>query len=749
MSTSIHAGVGAPAEVMTVVVRRLVACVVMSTLVPSTTGFRVVDRRRDRSTAAAEAADTYIAAVGQTVFTDGPGGCCPAFRSAVGKVHGEAEGGGTHGSCGGAEPMGPLPACNGSAAQVANDSKLGNVATMDRMMAVAAAKGARIIVFAEGALGISSATYKIGTRSYNDGGGVAAGGLAEPIPEPLGVKTPIVPCDFIDDEAAASPALVALSCAARKHKIVVVYDTGDLVKCAPSDPYNASEYCWQCPPEGFMRFNTQVALGEGGQLLAKYHKTHRYLASTCIGDGHQQPGGQDPRYFDTSFGVRFGMMLCYDICFHTPGIELAVGEHNVSDFVFSTHWENEEGPPMSLATAFFQSWSRGVGANLLAANQGMGLMHTGSGIFSQGQALASAWEPANPHDEALLIATVPKLQGRSKPNYAGVRGDSQKDPWGSGPMSAQGPVFKVIEVLGNGSTYNATVVISSPSIGDSHAAAADDSGGADGGGNRAVVGQTPGVEAKETATDSFSCTVRFSTASTPVGAAIVAAPKEYYALVGVNGSWISSKPGGLPARGCALYRIPSASVAAAGGVGKWMPWNVNGGKPLYRTPLNDTVPADLGGDIPFTSLMLRGSFRIGDIVRPMLAGKMGRALGEHILVDNDGRGFSTRSGSLHEPLTQAMLLVNTHESVPAGSPVPAPPPTPDKKDEQMWDATGCSAPFAAVPVNVQNFWRSEPALAAGDMYAYCEVTLNGTASALQKRICGAVPSHTCTLQSAQ
>ena len=65
------------------------------------------------------------------------------------------------------------------------------------------------------------------------------------------------------------------------------------------------------------------------------------------------------------------MLLCYDICFHTPAIELAMGELAVTDFVFSTHWENEEGPPMALATAFFQSWSRGVGANLLAANEGM------------------------------------------------------------------------------------------------------------------------------------------------------------------------------------------------------------------------------------------------------------------------------------------------------------------------------------------------------------------------------------------
>ena len=78
-----------------------------------------------------------------------------------------------------------------------------------------------------------------------------------------------------------------------------------------------------------MRFNTQVALGEDGRILAKYHKTHRYLSSGCVGDGHQQPGGQDPRYFDTSFGVRFGMMLCYDLCFHTPGIELVSGAKRV------------------------------------------------------------------------------------------------------------------------------------------------------------------------------------------------------------------------------------------------------------------------------------------------------------------------------------------------------------------------------------------------------------------------------------
>ena len=122
------------------------------------------------------------------------------------------------------------------------------------------------------------------------------------------------------------------------------------------------------------------------------------------------------------------------------------------------------------ATAFFESWSRGVfacvstfsfeasvelvwcrwtgvGANLLAANEGMGMMHTGSGIFSQGKSLVAAWEPANPHDEALLIATVPKLQGRSTPVFAG--GAPPKSAWGGGPLSAQTPVFTVITISKN------------------------------------------------------------------------------------------------------------------------------------------------------------------------------------------------------------------------------------------------------------------------------------------------------------
>ena len=152
------------------------------------------------------------------------------------------------------------------------------------------------------------------------------------------------------------------------------------------------------------------------------------------------------------------MMICYDICFHMPAIAQAE-TLGVRDFVFATHWENGAGPPMSLAVPFFQGcdaskslhacsgfiaptefdrWSRGVDANLLAANQGMGLVHTGSGIFSRGSALATAWQPADARDEALLVSRVPFLRtgdrwkkGRTDSESCSERIPSHAEPHGS------------------------------------------------------------------------------------------------------------------------------------------------------------------------------------------------------------------------------------------------------------------------------------------------------------------------------
>lgn len=105
------------------------------------------------------------------------------------------------------------------------------------------------------------------------------------------------------------------------------------------------------------QYNTQVAFSETGQLLAKYHKSHLFEESNIF----NQPTTPDVEYFDTSFGVRFGMMICFDMMFAHPQLDLLqvssfVNYRNVlmcyqmgiSDIVFSTWWVNY--PPLITAT---------------------------------------------------------------------------------------------------------------------------------------------------------------------------------------------------------------------------------------------------------------------------------------------------------------------------------------------------------------------------------------------------------------
>jgi len=62
----------------------------------------------------------------------------------------------------------------------------------------------------------------------------------------------------------------------------------------------------------------------------------------------------------------------------------------------------------------------------------------------------------------------------------------------------------------------------------------------------------------------------------------------------------------------------------------------------------------------------------------------------------------------------------------------------------MWEHTGCSNPFAAT-VGEQPLWVRQGDGGARDMYTYCQVTRDGTATAGQRAVCGTVPAR-CSLQ---
>ena len=229
-------------------------------------------------------------------------------------------------------------------------------------------------------------------------------------------------------------------------------------------------------------------------------------------------------------------------------------------------------------------------------------MHTGSAIVTGGDTLVYAWQPNNTHDEALLIATLPRLSA-ARPNVvAGGTGV----PWGTGDVKQMlaPPAWKVVQVV-------------------------------------------PGSRSNHTLSAHAGFTCRFEWEAEAGGAG-----SELQVLVASNGSWFG---GGLPARCCQMFRLPRANLEG-GTVKEWRPWWLTQ-TPLYR-PSASTALTDLGGNITFAQLHIRGNFQPGDIVLPIFAAKLGGPGGSSLVLTDGGRGVALR---MPEQVTQLQLLVNTHE----------------------------------------------------------------------------------------
>lgn len=171
------------------------------------------------------------------------------------------------------------------------------------------------------------------------------------------------------------------------------------------DVHHCTKWDTDCPSDRRYQFNTLVVFGADGAILSKYHKTNLYFEPEF-----DVPVAQYPAVFEL-FGVKFGMIICFDIMFAKPQLEL-LNRHGVTDLIFSSWWVNT--PPILTATQIQQGWSRAFGANVLASNSGFNARVSGSGIFSEGRPLASFTNPTMVSRNRLLIADVPKIRFRGE-----------------------------------------------------------------------------------------------------------------------------------------------------------------------------------------------------------------------------------------------------------------------------------------------------------------------------------------------
>ena len=434
----------------------------------------------------------------------------------------------------------------------------------------------QILVFGESALGSDTALSHRST--------------CETLPNPKTSATDLYLCSTTN--TSSTPLASQISCLAAKYNIVLVFA--------------------MCDVQGDAHYNTQLAINNDGKLLAKYHKMHLYDTSPGIGESTHAsyPVHSDPTYFDTSFGVRFGMHTCFDMAFSTPGAAMALDlSLGITDFVFPTGWVIES-PPMLPPNEFQQGWSRGVNVNLLAADSAHSIGSSGSGIYSRGQVLIKRWSPHEsfPDTGHLLVAVVPKLKRTvsnvqvSPPNwnYKTTRNVIEIDVDVDAAVNNDGVVSKVNRTITTAPLVLTTFIPS-----------------------HNVSKQMQSVTTKTGFTCQFDYVVPSKSNSTN--------SIEVYGLVANDGVWLN---GVVKSRSCLVFRCRDAECSV---------------DPMY------TTVGDLDAATLFESFELKGNFTGGDLILPMLVTN-----GGDIVDDDEEVGLQFQGGTLivrswHRPLLNAML----------------------------------------------------------------------------------------------
>jgi len=256
---------------------------------------------------------------------------------------------------------GTLHASSASGALV----KRANAALIDQWATKAAANGSKIVVFCE-EFGSSAAYYTASTVKY----------VSEPLPEASGPDGP----SLCGTDPSVLPFSSMVACTARRLNVTIVSGMTDAKPCGDNlSPFTQRPF--PCDAEtGLASYNTAVAFGPKGQLLAKYHKSH--LARTWSKESEPANAEWAPidpvTFFDPSTGVTFGLFICNDVNFGSPARALLAA--GVRDIIFPTFWISGGAPWM--AVTMQDAFSRAHGVNFLAANTAAyGRMASGSGIW--------------------------------------------------------------------------------------------------------------------------------------------------------------------------------------------------------------------------------------------------------------------------------------------------------------------------------------------------------------------------------
>ncbi|KAJ6219744.1 hypothetical protein RDWZM_005556 [Blomia tropicalis] len=216
------------------------------------------------------------------------------------------------------------------------------------------------------------------------------------MPDPEKGVNPCLEIVDTDTIKADESVLRTISCLAKNYQMYIALSFGDKVPCRKVEDSG-------CPVDGHYLYNTIGLFNNEGIFVAKYHKMHLYyefhynIPSDCA--SHFGP----IVHYDTPFG-RLGFLICYDLMFHSPGIDL-VEKHQIDTLIFSTYWFNHI--PFVSGVQMQQAFAMMHRVNFIASDIQNPINGTlGAGIYS-GTKGAISYNNEPDGKSKLIIATIP------------------------------------------------------------------------------------------------------------------------------------------------------------------------------------------------------------------------------------------------------------------------------------------------------------------------------------------------------
>lgn len=147
------------------------------------------------------------------------------------------------------------------------------------------------------------------------------------VPAPIDNVTPCSSREGFDN------LLIDLSCLARDSEIYLCINLSEMEECDEELQQSRND-TRPCSSLGFSRYNTNVVFDRSGAVIGRYRKFNLFRES-----GVNTTLTAELSTFETNFGVTFGNIICFDLLFYEPAMQLV--QQGVKNFIFPALWTSE------------------------------------------------------------------------------------------------------------------------------------------------------------------------------------------------------------------------------------------------------------------------------------------------------------------------------------------------------------------------------------------------------------------------